>query len=114
MDLTEVESIKKKGQEYTEEIYKNNLNDQYNQDSVIIHLETDILESEVKWAMGRITMNKASGGDRVPVELFQVLKDDVAKVLHSTCQLIWKTQHWPQNWKRSVFIPIPKKGNAKE
>ena len=114
MDLTEVESIKKKGQGYTEEMYRNDLNDQYNYDGMTTHLETDTLESEVKWAMGRITVNKASGGDRVPVELFQVLTDDVAKVLHSTCQLIWKTQHWPQDWKTSVFIPIPKKGNAKE
>ena len=111
MDLTEVENIKKKGEEYTEEIYKKHLNDQYNQDGVMTQLETDILQSEVKWAMGRITMN---GSDRIPVELFQVLKDDVAQVLYSICQLIWKTQLYPQDWKRSVFIPIPKKGNAKE
>ena len=78
------------------------------------HLETDILQPEVKWAMGRNTMNKASGGDRIPVELFQVLKDDVTQVLHSICQLIWKTQLQPQDWEKSVFIPIPKKGNAKE
>ena len=83
-------------------------------DGVITHLEPDILECEVKWALGSITMNKASGGDGIPVELFQILKDDAAKVLHSTCQQIWKTQQWPQDWKRSVFIPIPKKGNAKE
>ena len=82
-------------------------------DGVITHLEPDILECEVKWALGSIIMNKASGGDGIPVELFQILKDDAVKVLHSICQQIWKTQHWPQNWKRSVFIPIPKKGNAK-
>ena len=81
---------------------------------MITHLEPDILECEVKWALGSITMNKASGGDGIPVELFQILKDDPAKVLHSICQQIWKTQHWPPNWKRSVFIPVPKKGNAKE
>ena len=81
---------------------------------MIAHLEPDILECEVKWALGSITMNKASGGDGIPVELFQILKDDTVKVLHSVCQQIWKTQHWPQDWKRSVFIPIPKKGNAKE
>ena len=81
---------------------------------VITHLEPDILEWEVKWALEIITMNKASGGDRIPVELFQILKDDAVKVLHWICQQIWKTQHWPQDWKRSVFIPIPKKGNAKE
>ena len=81
---------------------------------MITHLESDILESEVRWALGSITMNKASGGDRIPVELFQILKYDVVKVLHSICQQIWKTQQWPQDWKRSVFIPIPKKGNAKE
>ena len=81
---------------------------------MIIHLETDILEYEVKWALGRITMNKASGGNKIPAELFQILKDDAMKVLHSICQQIWKTQQWPQDWKRSVFIPIPKKGNAKE
>ena len=81
---------------------------------MISHLEPDILVCEVKWALGTITMNKASGGDRIPVELFQILKDYAVKVLHSICQQIWKTQQWPQNWKRSVFIPIPKKGNAKE
>ena len=85
-----------------------------NHDGVVTHLEPDILEYEVKWVLGSITMNKASGGDGIPVELFQILKDDVAKVLHSICQPIWKTQQWPQDWKRSVFIPIPKKGNAKE
>ena len=100
------------GQEYTEELYKKDLHDPDNHDGVITHLEPDILECEVKWALGSITMNKASGGDRIPVELFQILKDDAVKVLH--CQLIWKTQQWPQDWKRSVFTPIPKKGNAKE
>ena len=91
-----------------------NLNNPDNHDGVITHLEPDILECEVKWALGNITTNKASGGDGIPVELFQILKDDVLKVLHSICQQIWKTQQWPQNWKRSVFIPVSKKGNAKE
>ena len=90
------------------------LNDTDNHDGVITHLELDILECEVEWALGSITMNKASGGDGIPVELFQILQDDAVKVLHSICQQIWKTQQWPQDWKRSVFIPIPKKGNAKE
>ena len=90
------------------------LNDPDNHNGVITHLEPDILKCEVKWALGSITMNKASGGDGIPVELFQILKDDAVKVLHSICQQIWKTQQWPQDWKRSVFIPIPKKGNAKE
>ena len=112
LDLTEAEDIKKRLQEYTEELYKNDLHGPDNHDCVITHLEPDILEFEVKWALGSITTNKASGGDRIPVELFQILKVDV-KVLHSICQQIWKTQ-WPQDWKRSVFIPIPKKGNAKE
>ena len=85
-----------------------------NHDGVITHLEPDVLECEVKWALESITMNKANGGDGIPVELFQILKDDAVKVLHSVCQQIWKTQQWPQDWKRSVFIPIPKKGNAKE
>ena len=101
-------------QEYTEELYKKDLHDPDNHDSMITHLEPDILECEVKWASGTITMNKASGGDGIPVELFQILKDDVVKVLHSIGQQIWKTQQWSQDWKRSVFIPIPKKGNAKE
>ena len=101
-------------QEYTEELYQKNLNDPDNHDSVIAHLEPDILECEVKWALGRITTKKVSGGDEIPVELFQILKDDAVKELHSICQQIWKTQQWPQDWKRSVFIPIPKKGNAKE
>ena len=113
MDLTEAEDIKKRCQEYTE-LYKRDLNDPENHDGVIIHLEPDILECEVKWALGRMTMNKASGGDEIPGELFQILKDDAVKVLHSIFQQIWKTQQWPQDWKRSVFIPIPKKGNAKE
>ena len=110
MDLTEAEDIKKRWQEYTE-LYKNNLHDPDNHDGVITHLEPSILECEVKWAF---TTNKASGGDGIPVELFQILKDDAVKVLHSICQQIWKTQQWPQDWKRSVFIPIPKKGNAKK
>ena len=104
---------KKRWQEYIE-LDKIDLHDPDNPDGVIIHLEPDILECEVKWALGSITMNKTSGGDRIPVELFQILKNDAVKVLHSICQQIWKTQQWPQDWKRSVFIPIPKKGNAKE
>ena len=106
----------KRWQEYTEELYKKDLHDPDNHHGVISHtqLEPDILEYEVKWALGSITTNKASGGDGIPVELFQILKDDAVKVLHSICQQIWKTQQWPQDWKRSVFIPIPKKGNAKE
>ena len=114
MDLTEAEDIKKRWQEYMEELYKNNLYDPNNHDGVITHLEPDILEWEVKWALGNITMNKASGGDRIPVELFQILKDDAVKVLLSVCQQIWETQQWPQEWKRSVFILVPKKCNAKE
>ena len=114
MDLTEAEDIKKRWQEYTQEPYKKNLHDPDNHDGVITHLETDILECEVKWVLGSISMNKTSGGDGIPVKLFQILKDDAVKVLHSIGQQIWKTQQWPQDWKRSVFIPIPKKGNAKE
>ena len=114
MDLTEAEDIKKRWQEYTEELYKKDLHDPGNHNGVITDLEPDILECEVKWALESITTNKASGGDGIPVELFQILKDDAVKVLHSICQQIWKTQQWPQDWKRSVFIPIPKKGNAKE
>ena len=114
MDLTEAEDIKKRWKEYTEELYKKDLHDPDNHNGVITHLEPDILECEVKWALESITTNKANGGDGVPVELFQILKDDAVKVLHSICQQIWKTQQWPQDWKRSVFIPIPKKGNAKE
>ena len=112
-DLTEAEEIKKRWQEYTEEMYKKDHNPD-NHDGLITHLEPDILECEVKWALGSITMNKVSGGDGIPVELFQILKDGDVKVLHWICQQIWKTQQWPQDWKRSVFIPIPKKGNAKE
>ena len=114
MDLTEAEDIKKRWQEYTEELYKKDLHDPDNHDGVISHLEPDILECEAKWALESITTNKASGGDGITVELLQILKDDAVKVLHSICQPIWKTQQRPQNWKRSVFIPIPKKGNAKE
>ena len=114
IDLTEAKDIKKRWQEYTEELYKKDLHNPDNYNGVITHLEADILECEVKWALGSITMNKASGGDRIPVELFQILKDDAVKVLHSICQQIWKTQQWPQDWKRSIFIPIPNKGNAKE
>ena len=112
--LTEAEDIKKRWQEYTEELHKKDLHDPDNHDGVITHLEPDILECKVKWALGSITMNKANGGDGIPVELFQILKDDAVKVLHSICQQNWKTQQWPQDWKTSVFIPIPKKGNAKE
>ena len=114
MDLMEVENIKKRWQEYTEELYKKDLTDPDNHNGVITHLELDILECKVKWALGSITMNKASGSHGSPVELFQILTDDAMKLLHSICQQIWKTQQWPQDWKRSVFIPIPKKGNAKE
>ena len=114
MDLTEAEDIKKRWQEYTEELYKKDLYDQDNHDSMITHLKPDILECKVKLALGSIAKNKASGGDGIPVELFQILKDDAVKVLHSICQQIWKTQQWSQDWKRSVFIPVPKKGNAKE
>ena len=114
MDLKEAKDIKKRWQEYTEELYKKDLHDPDNHDSVITGLEPDILECEVKWVLGSITTNKASGGVGMPVELFQLLKDDAAKVLHSICQQIQKTQQWPQDWKRSVFIPVPKKGNAKE
>ena len=114
MDLTEAKDIKKRRQQYPEELYRKDLHDPDNHDGVITHLEPDILECKAKWAIGSITLNKASGGDGIPVELFQILKDDVVKVLHSICQQIWKTQQWPQDWKRSVFVPIPKKGNAKE
>jgi len=114
MDLMEAEDIRKRWQEYTEELYKKDIHDPDNRSGVITHLEPDILECKVKWDLGSITTNKASGGDGVPVELFQSLKDDAVKVLHSMCQQIWKTQQWPHDWKRSVFIPIPKKGNAKK
>ena len=114
MDLTEAEDIKKRWQEHTGELYKKDLHDPDNHNGVITHLEPDILECEVRRALESIPTNKAGGGDGVPVELFQILKDAAVKVLHSICQQICKTQQWPQDWKRSVFIPIPKKGNAKE
>ena len=114
MDLTEAEDNKKRWQEYTEELYKKDLHNPDNHDGMITHLEPDVLECEVKWALGSITTNKASGCDRIPAEPFQILKDGTVKVLHTICQQIWKTQQWPQDWKRSVFIPIPKKCNAKE
>ena len=113
MDLTEAQNIKRRWQEYTE-LYKIDLHNPDNHDGVITDLGPDILECEVKWALESITANKASGGDGIPVELFQILEDDAVKVLHSICQQIWQTQQWPQDWKRSVFIPIPKKGNVKE
>ena len=113
-DLTEAEDIKKRWQVYTDKLYKKDHHGSDNHDGVITHLEPDILECEVKWAIGSMTTNKASGGDGIPVELFQILKDDAVEMLHSICQQIWKTQQWPQDWKRSAFIPIPKKGNAKE
>ena len=112
MDLTEAEDIKKRWQEYTEELYKKDLHDTDNHDGMITDLEPDILECEVKWALEITTTNKASGGDGIPAELFQILKDDAVKVLHSICQQIWKTEQWPQDWKRSVFIPVPKKSNS--
>ena len=113
MDLTEAEDSKKTWQGYTEELYKKDLHDPDNHGSVITHLEPDILECEVKWALGSITLNKASGGDGIPAELFQILKDNVVKVLHSICQQTWKTQQWPQDWRKTVFIPIPKKDSAR-
>ena len=113
MDLTEAEDIKKRWQEYIK-LYKKDLHNPDNHKGMISHLEPDILESEVKWALGSLTMNKASGGDGIPVDLFQILKDDSVKALYSLFQQIWKTQQWPQDWKRSVFIPIPKKGSVKE
>ena len=114
MDLTEAEDVKKRWQEYTEKLYLKDLHDPDNHDGVITHLEPDILKFKVKWALGSITMNKASGGDGIPFELFQILKDDAVKVLHSIYHHIWKSQQWPQDWKKSVFIPILKKGNTKE
>ena len=111
MDLTETEDIKKRWKEYAEELYKKDIHDPDNHDGVITNLEPDILEYKVKWALGNITMNKARGSDGIPVELFQI---NAVKVLHSICQQMWKTQQWPQDWKRSVFIPIPKKSNGKE
>ena len=113
MDLKEAEDIKKRWQEYTEELYNKDLHDPDKHDGVLTHLEPDILETKVKWALGSIPKNKASGGDGIPAELFQI-PDDAVKVLYSICQQIWKTQQWPQDWKRSVFTQIPKKGNAKE
>ena len=109
MDLTEIEDIKKRWQEYTEELYKKDLHDPDNHSGVISHLEPDILECEVKWALGSITMNKATGGDGIPVELFQILKDDAVKMLHSICQQIWKTQQWTQDWKSSVLLQSQRK-----
>ena len=113
-DLTEAEDIKKRWQEYTEELDKKDLHEPDNHNGVITYLEPDILECEVKWALKSITTDKASECDGIPVELFQILKDNAMKVLHSICHQIWKTQQWPQDWKRSVFIPISKKGNPKE
>ena len=113
LELTEAEDIKKL-QEYTEELYKKDFHDPDNHNGMITHLEPDVLKYEVKWALGSITTNKARGDDRIAVELFQILRDDAIKVLHSMYQQFWKTQQWPQNWKRSVFIPIPKKGSGKE
>ena len=110
MDLTEAEDVKKRWQEYKDELYKRDLNEPDNHDGVITHLGPDILECEVKWTLGSITVNKVSGADGIPAELFQILKDDAIKVMHSICQ----TQQWPQDWKRSAFSPIPKKGNAQE
>ena len=114
MNLTEAEDIKKRWQECTEKLYKKEIHEQDNHDGVIAHLEPDILECEIKWALESITMKKASRSDGIPFELFQILKDDAVKVLHSICHKIWKTQQWLQDWRRSVFIPIPKRGNAKE
>ena len=114
MDLMEAEDIKKRWQEYREELYQKGLNELNNLNGVTTHLEPDILECKVKWALGNTAKNKASGGDGIPAELFQILKDDAVKVLHSICQQIWKTHQWPQDWKWLIFIPIPKKDNAKE
>ena len=114
MDLTEAEHIKKRWQEQMEELYKKDLHNPDNHDGMITHLEPGILKCEVKWSLGSITMNKANGGHGISIELFQILKDDAVKVLHSKCQHIWKTRQWPQDWKRSVFIPVPKKGNTKK
>ena len=114
MDLTEAEDVQKRWQEYTEELYKKDLHNPDTRNDVITHLEPDILECEVKWVLGSITMNKASGGDEIPAELFQILNNDAVKVLHSTCEQIWKAQQWPQDGKRSVFISISKKDNAKK
>ena len=113
-NLTEAEEIRKRWQEHTEELHKRGLNDSKIHNDVFTHLELDIMECEVKWALGSIAMNKASGSDGIPAELFQILKDNVVKRLRSICQEIWKTQQWLQDWKKSVFIPIPSKGNARE
>ena len=113
MDLTEAEDIKKRWQEYTEELYKKDLHEPDNHDGEITHLKSDILEYKVKWTLRSNTTNKARGSDGIPVELFQILKDGAVKMLHSICQHIWKTQQWPQDGKRSVFIPIPKKAIPK-
>ena len=113
-DLREAEVIKKRWQEYREELHKKDINDPDTHNGIVTHLQPGILECELRWALGSIIINKAIGDDGIPVELFQILKDDAVKVLHSICQQIWKTQQWPQDWKRSVFIPIPKKGKAKE
>ena len=113
MDLTEIEDIKMRWQEYREELYKKDLHDPDNHDGMITHLKPDILECKVRLTLQSITMNKNIEGDRIPFELFQILKDDAVKVLHPICQQSWKTQQWPHDWKRSVFIPTPKKGNAK-
>ena len=113
-DLTKAKEMKRRWQEYTKELYKKRVNEPDNHNGVVTHLEPNTLGCEVKWALGSIIMTKASGGDGIPVELFQILKDDAVKVLHSICQQIWKTNQWPQDWKRSVFIPIPRKYNAKE
>ena len=113
-DLMEAEEIKKRWQESTEELYKKGLNDPDNYDGMITHLEPDIMECEVKWALGSSTMNKAIGGDGIPAELFQIQKDDTVKMLYSVCLHIWKTQQWPQDWKMSIFISITKKGSTKE
>ena len=113
MDLTEVQDIKKRWQEYTEELYKKDLHDPDNHKRVLTHLEPDILECEIKWALGRITMNKVSGGDGIPVELFQILKDDPVKVLNSICQQIWKTQQWTQDWKSQFSIQSQRKAVPK-
>ena len=113
MDLTEAEDIKERQQEYTKEVYKKDIHDPDNHDGVITHIEPDILECQVKWALESITMNKASGGDGIPVELFQILKDDAVKVLHSICQQIWKTQQWPQDWKGQFSFQSQRKGMPK-
>ena len=113
LDLTEAEDIKKRWQEYTEELHKKDLNNPDNHDGVITHLEPAILECEVKWALGSITMNRASGGDGIPVEVFQILKDDAVKVLPSICHHIWKTQQWPQDWKSQFSFKSQRKAMPK-